>query len=103
MSFAVKEVSYFVPLVPVMVKLRSTSPFHGYLCRAETVMPGSAAKEERARAKNVQTATIQCGALGDRALPGVAMCGAAGVRALPTRTLVSVVRESLWLKNIFIT
>ena len=28
-SFAVKEVSYFVPLVPVMVNFKSTSPFQG--------------------------------------------------------------------------
>ena len=29
-SFAVNEVSYFVPLVPSIVNFKSTFPFHGY-------------------------------------------------------------------------
>ena len=43
MSFAVKDVSYFVPLVLVMVNCKSTNPFQGHLCRAETEIVGSAA------------------------------------------------------------
>jgi len=58
MSFAVNDVSYFVPISPVMVNFKSTSPFQGYLCRASTVIPGSAATAETAAPKSRTNETV---------------------------------------------